>query len=267
MPYDGSGTGGRATSRARIATEPSAAQPLYATLARELAEAIRAGRYPEGALLPTEAALAEARAVSRQTVREAFRRLEQQGLVSRRRGVGTRVEPAGTAARRFVLDIGSLGDLAAYARQVRLQVESMAPVAASAALAAELGCRTGSRWIEIRGTRHPVDAPDTAVAVVRMWIRAGYPGVERRLRGIGPRAVHQMLEEDYGEQIDEIEQSIDAIAMDVDDARRLGVAGGSPGLRIHRRFLGRGARVVFVGHVVYPGGAFTHTGRFRRDRG
>ena len=239
--------------------------PLYASLARSLADAIRDGRHPEGSLLPTEEALSRTWAVSRQTVREALRRLDDQGLIVRRRGIGTRV--AGGAQRRFVLGIGSMTDIAEYAEQVRLRVETVHTVTANAALAAALGCRAGSRWLEVRGRRFPADASGTAVAVTRMWVRADYPGLERRLRDFGGTAVHRLLEDEFGEQIEEIEQEITAIAIADDDALGLGVAPGSPGLRIHRRFHGRGGRVVLAGHVVSVGGRFAHTSRFRRDRG
>ncbi|MFM1987958.1 MAG: hypothetical protein RJA99_915 [Pseudomonadota bacterium] len=251
----------RPSRKAPTPARPDA--PLYASLAKSLADDIRSGRHPEGSLLPTEEALSRAWAVSRQTVREALRRLDEQGLIVRRRGIGTRV--AGGAERRFVLGVGSMADIAEYAEQVRLKVDSVQAVVANASLAAMLGCRAGSRWVEVRGWRSPVDAPHEAVAVTRMWIRADYPGLERRLRELGGTAVHRLLEDEFGEHIEEIEQEITAVALAADDARRLGVPGGSPGLRIHRRFHGRGGRVVLAGHVVSPGNRVTHSSRFRRD--
>ncbi|MFN9773251.1 MAG: GntR family transcriptional regulator [Burkholderiales bacterium] len=239
--------------------------PLYATLEKSLADAIRTGRHPEGSMLPTEAELSRTWSVSRQTVREALRRLDEQGLIVRRRGVGTRVARDG-GGRRFVLGVGTMTDIAEYADRVRLKVESMASVKANAELATVLGCRAGSLWIEVRGWRYPVGESGTPVAVTRMWIRADYPGLERRLRDIGGTAVHRLLEDEFGEHIGEIEQEITAIAIQPDDARRLGVDPGSPGLRMRRRFHGRGGRVVLAGYAVYPGDRFSHTSHFKRDR-
>ena len=240
--------------------------PLYASLAQTLSEAITKGRYPIGSLLPTEATLAESYAVSRQTVREALRRLDQQGLVSRRRGIGTRVIGA-EPQRRYMLEIDSLLDIVEYARQVRLEVESIERVDATPQLAAHLACREGTRWLDVHGLRYPADGPRAPVAVVQMWIRAGYPGIERRLRELGGTAVHALLEQHYGEQIDEIRQDICAVALDATEAERLGVAAGSPGLKIQRRFRGRSGRIVLVGHVIYPGDAFSYGGSFRRETG
>jgi len=79
--------------------------PRYVQLAGELREAILAGEFANGKPFPTETALCERFDVSRFTVREALRRLESEGLIERRRGSGTTVQPAaarGGGAPTFV---------------------------------------------------------------------------------------------------------------------------------------------------------------------
>ena len=56
---------------------------------QELRHAITHGTYQPGSKLPTEAELCEMLGVSRTVVREALRVLEDDGLVSRRHGIGT----------------------------------------------------------------------------------------------------------------------------------------------------------------------------------
>lgn len=56
---------------------------------QELRQAITRGTYQPGSQLPTESELCEMLGVSRTVVREALRVLEDDGLVSRRHGVGT----------------------------------------------------------------------------------------------------------------------------------------------------------------------------------
>jgi GntR family transcriptional regulator len=56
---------------------------------QKLREAITRGTFRPGTQLPTEAELCEMLGVSRTTVREALRVLEENGLVTRRQGVGT----------------------------------------------------------------------------------------------------------------------------------------------------------------------------------
>lgn len=70
-------------------------RPTYDTLANGTASSIRSaiqqGKYPPGSQLPTELELIDMLGVSRTTVREALRSLEQQGMIIRRRGLGTYV--------------------------------------------------------------------------------------------------------------------------------------------------------------------------------
>ncbi len=65
------------------------AKPLYAQLAAQLESLMRSGELKTGELLPSEPELCEALSISRSTVRQAFRVLEEEGFVVRRRGKGT----------------------------------------------------------------------------------------------------------------------------------------------------------------------------------
>ena len=63
--------------------------PLYYQIELQLREAIESGRYRAGDRLPTESELRRQYGVSRITVRTALHRLEEDGLVSTKRGRGT----------------------------------------------------------------------------------------------------------------------------------------------------------------------------------
>src|SRR5512135_3030286 len=54
-----------------------------------IADAIRANKFPPGSQLPAEMELMQMLGVSRTTLREALRTLEEQGRITRRRGLGT----------------------------------------------------------------------------------------------------------------------------------------------------------------------------------
>lgn len=64
-------------------------QPKYQLLQEWLKERIISGEYRENGQIPTEAELAEQFQYSRQTIRQAIRALENEGLVRRIRGRGT----------------------------------------------------------------------------------------------------------------------------------------------------------------------------------
>lgn len=79
---------------------------LAQQLVLELSRSILAGELPAGTKLPTEQAFTEARKVSRTVVREAMSRLQAEGLVETRRGIGT-----------FVMDTIRPGDLQAHSHE------------------------------------------------------------------------------------------------------------------------------------------------------
>jgi GntR family transcriptional regulator, phosphonate transport system regulatory protein len=72
----------------------TAAEPLYAQVARDLARHVRDGAPAAGERLPAEPVLARAYGVNRLTVREAIGSLARQGLVRRVQGVGSFVADA-----------------------------------------------------------------------------------------------------------------------------------------------------------------------------
>ena len=86
-------------------------ESLYRKVADDIKAAIAAGAYPPGALLPSEAELAERYAVSRGTVRQAFAALRADGVIASRRG-----------ARRVVIAgprVQSFGELLSFSRWAR----------------------------------------------------------------------------------------------------------------------------------------------------
>lgn len=72
----------------------AAGQPLRVAVYSRLADGIRAGVFPLGAMLPRETELAEQLGISRTPVREALMLLEEDGLIRTKRGVGRFVSDA-----------------------------------------------------------------------------------------------------------------------------------------------------------------------------
>ncbi|MEU6665935.1 FCD domain-containing protein [Streptomyces sp. NPDC046727] len=66
-------------------------ETIVDVLERKLREDILAGRHPAGSYLPPERELADGFGVTRTTLKHAFGRLVQSGLLETRHGVGTRV--------------------------------------------------------------------------------------------------------------------------------------------------------------------------------
>jgi len=131
----------------------------YAQVARDLTEGITNGRFRVGSLLPTELELGEHYGVSRHTVRAAIRELQELGLVSRRKKVGTRVEAA-SPSRGYRQSLASVEDLVQFGAAHTRVVREIKDVVADRALARELGCAPGTRCCTTRSSparvpRHP----------------------------------------------------------------------------------------------------------------
>jgi GntR family transcriptional regulator len=94
-----------------ITVRPEASTPIYLQIKYQLAHLITSGRLPEGVRLPTVRSVAERLAVNPGTVAQAYRELQQQGLLEAAPGRGTFVaamapvdEDAG-ARRRLLEDV------------------------------------------------------------------------------------------------------------------------------------------------------------------
>src|SRR3990170_4253215 len=76
-----------------ISTRFRISHPSHATLTDQtvlaIQEAIKQGKFPAGSQLPSEMELLQMLGVSRTTLREALRILEEQRLIRKRRGLGT----------------------------------------------------------------------------------------------------------------------------------------------------------------------------------
>ncbi|OGV67750.1 MAG: hypothetical protein A2283_12375 [Lentisphaerae bacterium RIFOXYA12_FULL_48_11] len=71
--------------------KPKTGNHLHRKLRDILCKDIYTGKYPDGAFLPAEREMAKKYGVSRVTVRGTLARMEQEGLISRRQGDGTRI--------------------------------------------------------------------------------------------------------------------------------------------------------------------------------
>jgi GntR family transcriptional regulator len=102
-----------------MAVKRNESEPAYALLARQLRQDIAAGRYDNGARLPTESELSERYEVSRQTVRRAFVDLVAAGTVYRVPGRGTFVNESGG---RYLRQQGSIEDLMNLSHDTTMEV-------------------------------------------------------------------------------------------------------------------------------------------------
>lgn len=247
----------------------AAASPRYVALAREIAEEIARGLHPAGARLPTEIELSAERGVSRATVRAALLRLEELGLVSRRRRSGTHV--TGGAPRRpgaYAQSLAGIDDLLQYAVATERRILGVAPVVTDDSLAARLAVRPGSRWLHVSSLRVPPGGDGLPLCWTDSYAdaEAAPPDLEQRLRGGTYRGlIASLLAEGSGRPIEEVTQEIRAAGIPegaVADALR--AAPGAHALEITRRYLDPRGAPLAVTVSLHPAERFTYAARLRR---
>jgi GntR family transcriptional regulator len=211
---------------------------LYQKVAEDIKAAIAAGTYPPGALLPSEAELAERYAVSRGTVRQAFAALRADGVIASRRG-----------ARRVVIAgprVQSFGELLSFSRWARAigevptgRVVSLERRPATAAEAERLGLPGGAAVYFLVRVRLLSGRPV-------MLERAAYPEKVGALVAGLDLATDSIAErlEALGVVFTDAEHVIDAVPASAEDARWLGVRAGVPLLRERRFTTDRSGRAV-----------------------
>jgi DNA-binding GntR family transcriptional regulator len=244
-------------------TEKSAdGQPRYMQVARELKRAIATGIYPIGAHLPTEQQLCEQFKISRFTAREAVRILSASGLVVRRQRIGT-VVTATSEAARYTHNASSVQDLLQYAEDTELRLVYIGKVALSKAQAQEFGMEAGEEWIYGMGVRMAGNAVEQAagatrpICVTRLYLNPMLAGIETRLRG-RRGAVHAMIERDYNIAIVRVEQELQGVLLDADDAANLDAKPGAAGLRIIRRYYSDKDQLLEVADNIHASDRFSY---------
>lgn len=231
-----------------VDSEP-ARKTRYAEIYRALADGIRSGAYSVGDHLPTEADLCASYGVSRHTVREAIRRLTDQGLIVRQPGVGSIVLRR-TRSDSFTQRISALEDLLAYVKTASLEVLDSRDVKATAAEARLLKCRRREAWHRLvalkhlRGARRPV-------AYVLAYVHRDHPALRAVLdrRGVD---LHEFIEQRIGEPIVTVEQEFSAKPLLSHEADALGVPAGYAGFVIARRYMTRRGSTVLVTSTIFP---------------
>ena len=222
-------------------------RPLYQSLAERLSQLIREGVYPVGAMLPSEAELRARFKLSRHTVREAIRMLQEAGMVSRHQGVGTRVERA-RGAPRYVQTLVGVSDLWQYVQdtsRVTLAIRDVAPENARVEL-------PGKRaWRMLEGVRHAGNG-GLPVSWTQIHVHPRYGDVLEET-GANTIPVYSLIERRHGVRAKSLRQEITAVSISADIAVLLQVAPGTPGLAIVRHYLGEDDEVFEATLSIHPG--------------
>lgn len=240
----------------------------YAFVARELTEAIAKERYPVGTLLPNELDLADQFDVSRSTVRAAMRELQAMGLISRKKGAGTRVEAKSEqrAGGTFAQSLSSIEAIQQFGVETERDIQEIRETVADNELAVKLGCKPGSRWLRIsslrrvHGDRRAPPICWTDVYIDAILAEKIAPRL-KRYRGI----FGDLIEATTGRRIVEICQDISACGLPPQIASPLAAKPGDHALEIRRQYVLSPASLVEISLSYHPADRFHYTTRLRRQ--
>ncbi len=205
--------------------EPSKTRQIYLLLRDRIAS----GRLGDDGALPGEQALAAQHGVSRVTVRRALAELAREGLVSRRRGVGTFVL-GDCGAKPIVADISDvLANLVAMGRETSVRLIEFGYRAAPMSVAAALRLKPRER-VQYAVRVRLIDGLPFSYLVTHVPERFGATYTEADLAS---RPLLALLER-TGEKIGRATQDVTAVLASPEVAAALEVETGSPLIGVSR---------------------------------
>ena len=234
--------------------------PLYRGLRATLVAEIAGGKFPIGSRFSTDQELCDRFQVSRHTVREALRSLQDEGLLVRQPGSGT-VVGALPGSPRYVQAIDSVEQLYSTARTAKLAIRHIGWVRLGSDLAVRLDQPEGERWLRVSGLRTIGDAPRPQ-SWVEVYIAERYGAIRSEISGDQP--IHQAIERRFNQEILAVEMRLAAVALSAGHAHLLGAEPGSPGLQILRRYLTDRDEPIELSLGVQPGSLQSQTMRFHK---
>jgi DNA-binding GntR family transcriptional regulator len=234
---------------AAVAVDRGSPIPLWFQVAQHLEESIASGALPQGSLLDNEIVMAERLGISRPTMRRAMEQLVDQGLIVRRRGIGTRVVQPKV---RRPLELTSLhDDLASAGQEPATTVLLFETVAADPGVAARLGLEEGAPVVHVERLRSARELP---IARMTNWLPADVVGFDEEALATG--GLYDLLRRS-GVHLHSATQTIGARTATAAEARELGESRGAALLTMERDTLDDKGTVVELASHLYAASRYS----------
>ena len=232
-----------------------AATPRYRELADELRTELLRGDFEPGGF-PTESDLCKRYSVSRFTVREALRALQSEGLISRKRGSGTVIQPAIARGGALHQPLSNVAEIMQYARDTRAEFQLLGDAPLPKAIAQQLDLVAGGRWTRFSGLRSQSGSSEP-IATTDAYVHESLRHVTAQ---VVPHedTIFRQLERLAGIKIVTVTQDIQAVAASTEVARALGVPKRSPCLLILRCYRDAEGRILEISANHHPGDRFAY---------
>jgi GntR family transcriptional regulator len=244
------------------ASDPDDDRPRYVVVGDLLRARVENGLYPLGTLLPTESELCAEFGISRHTVREALRRVADDGLIQRRQGSGSLVV-ATRAHQSYVHSMRSLNELFQYAADTRFRVRSVRMAVPGMDHFADLGDSADHEWLCAEGLRLEQDG-NVAICFSLVFINRDFAAIADDLPGLSG-AIYRHVEERFGIEVALVDQDITIGTIPAQAAQALGQKPKSWAVRVVRRYLDAEGRLLLASVNTHPADRFSYSMRLRRE--
>lgn len=206
---------------------PSSPLPLYYQIKQHIHDCIAQDSLAPGSMIPSERELCELYRVSRSTLRQAIQELIQEGLLERRRGIGTYV-----AQPKIRHHLGSFSGFsermrrAGHTPSTRLIEHAIVESATESEIHIKLHLSTGAPLLRIVRLRLADEEP--------IMLETVYLPIER-LPGLIPeqlanQSLYEVLHTDYNIVICRLCETLEPVVLTSPEAHLLGIAPGLPAM-------------------------------------
>ena len=235
--------------------------PLYMKIAQDILNAIERGDHAVGSLLPTEQEFCALFGVSRITIRGAMRELEQRSVVSRQPGVGTRVEP-GSASYRYVHESSSIEDVLQFTQEMTFRQISRTKTKIDASTALRFSANEGDAFLRIEGLRVAGSLPICHSTHYVPDALASHAKDFDHHKG----SLASLLAARANREIEELDQTIEAVNLDSRLADLLAAPNGEAALSTWRRYRDANGRLMIASWSLFPKDRYSYSLRNRREQ-
>jgi len=203
--------------------------PLYYKIERDLKNKIFSGHYKSDDILPSERELIDMYKVSRLTAREAVNRLARENLVVKIQGKGTFVSTPQLNYRMGHLYSSGEEILMLY-YEVKTKVLNLQIIISNKIVKEYLELQEKEKVVYLERLRY---ANKTPVALIKSYLPYRFvPNIE--LVDFTDKSLYQILENSYGLQLHEAQETIEAVRANTRSANLLEIKPGTPLLLNHR---------------------------------
>lgn len=224
------------------------ALPLNKQVENYLRTLVQEEKYRKGQLLPTEIQLAEDLGVARNTVRTAMDKLVREGVITRKKGVGTQVNraPIVTDLTRWNSFSLELGD------QMQTLSRTVSHTAVDREVGADLGLLPGQQTLCLQRLKGVENEP--MVLLVSYFPRELNILPDEKFEG----RLYQVLQEKYGVRPARSCEEIGASAPNQELSRKLALPRDVPVLYRKRRVLDRSGNLIELAYAFYRSDRFVY---------